>query len=55
MRCLPDLIAWSSFGVTHVDRIVMNILVVEINTQKEPYQLGVLFTSAVGSLNVVFL
>ena len=27
---LPDLIAWSGFGVTPVDGIVMNVLVVEI-------------------------
>ena len=30
MRCLPDLIAWSGFGVAPVDGIVMNVLVVEI-------------------------
>ena len=29
MCCLPDLIAWSGFGVAPVDGIVMNVLVVE--------------------------
>ena len=30
MRCLPDLIAWSDFGVAPIDGIVMNVLIVEI-------------------------
>ena len=30
MRCLPNLITWSGFGVTPVDGIVMNVLVVEM-------------------------
>ena len=34
MRCLLDLIAWSGFGVAPVDEIVMNVLVVEIETEK---------------------
>jgi hypothetical protein len=29
VHCLPDLIAWSGFGVAPVDGIAMNVLVID--------------------------